>query len=52
MQKWNFDNSYARLPRRFFTLQNPVPVQAPKMVIFNETLANFLNTPDELTVFH
>ncbi|MCL1788424.1 MAG: YdiU family protein [Defluviitaleaceae bacterium] len=51
MRQWNFDNSYARLPGRFFTLQNPVPVRAPKMVIFNRALADFLGTPDELAVF-
>lgn len=37
---WNFDNSYAELPDLFFTKQNPVPVRAPKMVVFNEQLAS------------
>ena len=36
---WNFDNSYARLPKIFFTRQNPEPVRAPEMVIFNNSLA-------------
>ncbi|WP_042357393.1 protein adenylyltransferase SelO [Bacillus rubiinfantis] len=36
---WNFDNSYSRLPRRFFTQQKPIPVKAPKLVILNEKLA-------------
>ncbi|MGG5252494.1 protein adenylyltransferase SelO [Neobacillus sp. SM06] len=36
---WNFDNSYARLPEAFFTLQNPTPVSAPKLVFFNDSLA-------------
>lgn len=27
-----FDNSYARLPERFFTLQAPTPVLEPKMI--------------------
>ncbi len=39
---WNFDNSYARLPKTFFTLQNPTPVISPKLVIFNESLATSL----------
>lgn len=36
---WNFDNSYARLPERFFTLQRPSPVRLPKLAILNERLA-------------
>jgi serine/tyrosine/threonine adenylyltransferase len=36
---WNFDNSYARLPKVFFTSQNPTPVQSPKFAIVNKTLA-------------
>ena len=48
LQKWNFDNTYTRLPAHFFTKQSPVPVAAPKMVIFNEALAEQLGTPQEL----
>jgi serine/tyrosine/threonine adenylyltransferase len=36
---WSFDNSYARLPGQFFTLQEPSPVRAPGLVILNEGLA-------------
>ncbi|MEH7179532.1 protein adenylyltransferase SelO [Neobacillus vireti] len=36
---WNFDNSYARLPKTFFTSQNPTPVRSPKIIILNEPLA-------------
>ena len=36
---WNFDNSYARLPKSFFTSTNPTPVSSPKLIIFNESLA-------------
>ena len=39
---WNFDNSYARLPECFYTFMNPVPVQSPKIVVVNETLADSL----------
>lgn len=39
---WNFDNSYARLPKSFFTSYNPIPVSSPKLVILNQTLADSL----------
>jgi len=48
LQKWNFDNTYVKLPERFFTKQNPVPVRAPKLVVFNHALANLLDAPFEL----
>jgi serine/tyrosine/threonine adenylyltransferase len=34
-----FDNSYARLPDRFYTRQAPVPVEAPALIAVNEALA-------------
>ncbi|TCO70473.1 protein adenylyltransferase SelO [Rhodovulum euryhalinum] len=37
-----FDNSYARLPDRFYSRQAPVPVRAPRLVKLNETLARDL----------
>jgi len=46
---WNFDNSYARLPEAFHVRLNPVPVPAPKLVVFNAALAQFLGlNPDAL----
>ena len=39
---WNFDNSYARLPKSFFTTLNPTPVRSPKLIILNESLATSL----------
>ncbi len=39
---WNFDNSYARLPKSFFTILNPVAVRSPKLVILNYHLATSL----------
>jgi len=39
---WNFDNSYALLPEAFFVRLNPVPVPGPKLIVFNDTLAQFL----------
>jgi uncharacterized protein YdiU (UPF0061 family) len=37
-----FDNSYARLPERFFARLPPTPVAAPRLVRLNETLARQL----------
>ncbi|WP_054705230.1 protein adenylyltransferase SelO [Bacillus sp. JCM 19041] len=39
---WNFDNSYERLPRSLFSVQEPTPVRSPKLVLFNEELAKSL----------
>ncbi|MBO1512936.1 protein adenylyltransferase SelO [Metabacillus bambusae] len=39
---WNLDNSYARLPKSFFTSHNPTPVQSPKLIILNDQLATSL----------
>ncbi|WP_285767369.1 protein adenylyltransferase SelO [Peribacillus sp. SI8-4] len=36
---WNLDNSYARLPEKFFTSTNSTPVSSPELVILNEPLA-------------
>ncbi len=37
-----FDNSYARLPDRFFTRQPAMPVAAPSLIRLNDTLAGEL----------
>jgi uncharacterized protein YdiU (UPF0061 family) len=39
---WNLDNSYARLPKSFFTIIKPNPVCSPKLIIFNYSLATSL----------
>ena len=39
---WNFDNSYARLPDYLHTRLDPTPVRAPRMAIFNRSLAETL----------
>ncbi len=44
---WNFDNSYSRLPEIFFSLQNPIPVRLPKIVIFNQPLASSLGLDEQ-----
>jgi len=46
---FTFDNSYARLPERFFARLAPVPVAQPRLVKFNESLAKQLGLDcDEL----
>ncbi|TNC73388.1 protein adenylyltransferase SelO [Rubellimicrobium roseum] len=37
-----FDNSYARLPDRFYVRQDPVPVAEPRLLALNEVLARDL----------
>lgn len=39
---WNLDNSYARLPESLYVRLKPVPVRAPRLVLFNDTLAGSL----------
>ena len=39
---WNFDNSYARLPKSFFTSLDPIAVRSPKLIILNDSLATSL----------
>ena len=47
---WNFDNSYARLPKVFFAPTTPVPVSAPRLVVFNSALAESLGLNAEALV--
>ncbi len=45
-----FDNTYARLPERFFARLAPTPVSSPKLIRVNERLSRELGIdPDELT---
>jgi serine/tyrosine/threonine adenylyltransferase len=44
-----FDNSYARLPKRFFAPVEPTPVRAPRLIRVNRDLASQLGLdPDRL----
>jgi serine/tyrosine/threonine adenylyltransferase len=44
-----FDNSYARLPERFYARLDPTPVSAPRLIKVNEALARELGLdPDML----
>ncbi|MTI81115.1 MAG: YdiU family protein [Firmicutes bacterium] len=39
---WNLDNSYARLPKLFFSSLNLKTVRSPKLIILNDSLATSL----------
>lgn len=36
---WNLDNSYARLPKLFYSSIKPAPVRSPELIILNDSLA-------------
>ena len=44
-----FDNSYNGLPQEFFERINPVPVQDPQLIIFNDNLAKTLGIDESKT---
>ncbi|MBP1964559.1 protein adenylyltransferase SelO family protein [Paenibacillus aceris] len=44
---WNFDNSYARLPKLFFSRLQPTPVSSPEIVVLNGPLAASLGLKAE-----
>lgn len=44
---WNFDNSYSRLPEIFFSKINPSSASSPKLVVFNDRLADSLGLNTE-----
>src|ERR1700757_4325876 len=47
--RFNFENTYARLPERFYARLDPTPVTAPRLVKVNVELARSLGLdPDEL----
>ncbi|MEA2464949.1 MAG: serine/tyrosine/threonine adenylyltransferase [Acidobacteriota bacterium] len=49
MTRFPFDNTYARLPERFFTRTAPTPVAAPRLIRLNSALAATLGLdPDSL----
>jgi uncharacterized protein YdiU (UPF0061 family) len=49
MTRFPFDNTYARLPERFFTRTTPTPVAAPRLIRLNGALAAELGLePDSL----
>ncbi len=56
--RMNFDNSYARLPGKFYARVNPTHVEGPQIVKLNTALADFLgmdsaalNSPEGAAIF-
>jgi serine/tyrosine/threonine adenylyltransferase len=49
LDAWQLENTYADLPSQLYTCIHPTPVNAPKLIIFNEKLAKFLgiDLPDD-----
>ena len=45
--RFNFDNSYARLPERFYSRLNPTPVTAPRLIQLNYKVAANLGLDPE-----
>lgn len=45
---FNFDNSFARLPKRFYSNQMPTRVSAPAIIKINKTLAREIGINDNL----
>jgi serine/tyrosine/threonine adenylyltransferase len=39
---WNLENSYANLPKSFYSSVHPTPVPSPKLMILNQSLAESL----------
>lgn len=44
---WRLDNSYGRLPKNFYSRQNPVPVSSPRLIKLNLDLAGALGLDAE-----
>src|SRR5918994_3282887 len=45
---FGFDNSYARLPERFYAQLDPTPVSAPRLIKINEALAQEVGLDPEV----
>ena len=42
IDKWQLENSYIDLPKKFYTPINPSPVSAPKLIVLNKKLAKLI----------
>ena len=49
LNTWQLENSYADLPKQFYTPINPTPVNKPSLIIFNKELSKELgiDLPDD-----
>ena len=45
---WNFNNTYVDLPESLYSMQNPVPVKSPELVIYNKDLGQSLGLNNHL----
>lgn len=45
---FNFDNSFARLPKSFFRTVSPTPVRAPRLIVINDELGASLGLDCEM----
>ena len=50
-EAWSLNTSYTRLPKIFYTKQYPIPVCAPKLILFNDSLSAYLGAPRQAEVF-
>ena len=57
LNQFRFDNTYSRLPERFYARLDPTPVKKPTLIKVNRLLAseigldpNFLETPDGINI--
>lgn len=39
---WNFHNTYVKLPESLYSIQDPIPVKSPKLIIYNKNLGQSL----------
>lgn len=47
MNPFSFDTSYTKLPSCFYTYSQPKTVRAPKLLLFNQSLAESLSIPQD-----
>lgn len=43
INKWNWDNTYLKVDENLFRILNPFPVNEPRLVLYNQELANELD---------
>ena len=43
LDTWSLENTYTDLPKQFYTIINPTPVNKPKLIIINKELSKLIN---------
>ena len=51
INKIKFDNSFSKLPNKFYANVIPTPVKEPNLIKFNDTLATQLGTAQSSSAF-